>query len=101
VTATAERAIHRNVAGHRPQAVQYLGDHDRQMHSGGRLAGRDDLLDVSRKSLGVQFLVLLVELPRIPAGIPHPSGRRGRGIRWHTTTLAGSLVDAHNQQRSG
>ena len=57
MTAAAERAIDRHVAGAGPQALQDLVHHDRPMRAGGRLAGGEDLLHVGRIPRRVQLLV--------------------------------------------
>ena len=54
--------------------------HDRPMHAGRRLAGRDDLLHVGGIPLGVQLLVLLVEHARIRAPVARPAGAAGRRV---------------------
>ena len=80
VTAAAERAVDRHVPGDRPQALEHLADHDRQMHACRRLARRHDLLDIRREPLGVQFLVFFVECAGILPGVAHASGARRQWV---------------------
>ena len=68
MTAPSESAIHGDVAGRWPKAVQDFALHDRNMHAGGRPAGREDLLHVRGVLLGIQLFVLVVKRSRIPAG---------------------------------
>jgi tRNA (cmo5U34)-methyltransferase len=41
--AAAERAVNRDLAGHRSKAAEHFIDHDRSMHAAGRLAGGKNL----------------------------------------------------------
>jgi hypothetical protein len=76
MTTAAERAVDRDLARFGPKAQQDLSHHDRQVHTGRRLAGREDFLHIRRVALGVQLFVLVVEgarvAPRIARAAPVP-----------------------------
>jgi hypothetical protein len=99
VTAAAQRAVDGHVTGYRTQDLEDFRHHDRQVHAGRGLAGRQDLLDVRRVLLGVQFLVLLVELPRIPAGVADPPGVGRRRFGGHVQNSSRAAPLAHPAPR--
>ena len=77
MTAPAERAIHRDLAGARSKAAQDFVHHDRQMHARRRPAGREDLLHVRGVPLGVQLLVFVVKRARVLARVAPASRVHG------------------------
>jgi len=85
VPPAAEGAIHRDLAGVRPKALQHFGHHDGPVRPGRRLARRQDLVDVRGIPLGIAFLVLLVEPARVTARVPRSAraDRRRVGGRRH------------------
>jgi hypothetical protein len=78
MTAAAERAVHRDVAGSGSKAAKDFLHHDRPMCARRRLAGREDLLHLRGVPLGVQFFVFVVKPARVPAWVSRaPRMRRG------------------------
>src|SRR5205085_7523502 len=92
MTAAAEGAIDGDVTGRRPKAVQHFGHHDRPVHPGGRLARRQDLLDVRGVAPRVEFLVLLVEMARVLALIPRSPSPHWLGHQSIIANLEKSLM---------
>src|SRR5688572_5105369 len=82
--ATAQRAVNRKLPGRRAKAAEDLVDHDRPMRPRRRPAGCENLLHIRRVALRVQFLVLVVELPRVPARVPPAP----RVLGWRVTHVA-------------
>ena len=73
MTAPAERAIHRDLAGDRSKAAQDFVPHDGEMHSRRRPAGREDLLHVRGIPLGVELLVSVLKRARALARVASTS----------------------------
>ena len=81
MTAPSESAIHGDVASRWAQAVQYFPRHYRNMHAGRCPARREDFLNVPGVLLGIQLFVLVVETPRMPAGVAPASHTLRRIVR--------------------
>jgi len=77
MTTSAKCAVDRHFPGGGPQAGDDFVQHDGQMRTRRRLAGREDLLHVAGVLLGVQFLVLVVELAGVPARVAPAALVRG------------------------
>jgi hypothetical protein len=86
VSAVAERAIDRCLAGLDAQHFKDLAHHDGAMGAGGRFAGGEHFGERGGILRGIEFLVFLVELPWVLAAVARPARRsRWRGFRlWHS-----------------
>ena len=71
----SQRAIDSHVPRPRREHSQDLGNHDRPVRAGGRLARGNHLGHVIRVAVGLVLLVFLMELARILAAIPRPTLR--------------------------
>ena len=80
VSAVAERAIHRDLAGTRIQRGENFRDHDRTVHAGGSFTCGENFGDGFAIALWIAFLVFVLEATRIPAAVTGAAFVRGG--RW-------------------